>query len=332
MSKVVVVLVAVAAALVAASGSHATFPGPEGRIAFASDRSGGTDNVFTMKPDGSDVRQLTFLTSAQGGDNEPAWSPDGRQLVFTEHNPDGSVWRLWVINADGSNRHPLFAESDGASDFQGNWSPDGKQVIFRRCINADEECAIYAVNTDGSGLRPLTSPTDNKTLNIFDVKPEYSSDGRTLAFASFNRGGVIGAVYTMNLGSGKVDELTPSGIEALDPDWAPDGSRIVFWTHCCMPLASGISAINPDGSGLVQLTSPTDASDLRPSYSPHGDRIAFEHDALDFSTRSIAVMNADGTGETVIQNDAYFPSWGPAASTGTAGDNRDEHHRKEKKR
>src|SRR5579884_4064834 len=282
MSKVVVVLVAVAAALVAASGSHATFPGPEGRIAFASDRSGGTDNVFTMKPDGSDVRQLTFLTSAQGGDNEPAWSPDGRQLVFTEHNPDGSVWRLWVINADG-------------------------------------ECAIYAVNTDGSGLRPLTSPTDNKTLNIFDVKPEYSSDGRTLAFASFNRGGVIGAVYTMNLGSGKVDELTPSGIEALDPDWAPDGSRIVFWTHCCMPLASGISAINPDGSGLVQLTSPTDASDLRPSYSPHGDRIAFEHDALDFSTRSIAVMNADGTGETVIQNDAYFPSWGPAASTGTAG-------------
>ncbi len=312
MSKLVVALVAVAAALAAAIGSRATFPGPEGRIAFASDRSGGTDNVFTMKPDGSDVRQLTFLTAGQGGDNEPAWSPDGTQLVFTEHNADFSVWRLWLIDADGSNRHQLFAETTGASDFQGNWSPDGKQVIFRRCVDADEECAIYTVKSDGHGLRAVTSPKENKKLNIYDVKPEYAPGGRRIAFGSFNRGGVIGAVYLMGARGG-IHELTPSGIEAIDPDWAPDGSRIVFWTHCCMPLPNGISAINPDGSGLVQLTSPTDANDIRPSYSPQGDRIAFEHDSADFSTRSIAVMNADGSGQTVIQDDAYFPNWGPAS-------------------
>src|SRR5712691_4851615 len=53
--------------LAAATPALATFPGADGRIAFGSRRYGGTGNIFTMNPDGSDVHQLTFLTANQGG-------------------------------------------------------------------------------------------------------------------------------------------------------------------------------------------------------------------------------------------------------------------------
>ena len=71
-------LIAVAIFAAESQSAHATFPGKNGRLAFVQ----GPD-VYTMKSDGSDVRQLTALT-----DNNPAfwpiWSPDGKQLAFAE--------------------------------------------------------------------------------------------------------------------------------------------------------------------------------------------------------------------------------------------------------
>ena len=80
------------------------------RIAFQS-RIGGTWQVCTMKPDGSDVRQLTT-----GGNNEdPAWSPDGRLLAFIH---DG---KLWVMEADGTNARQIGAATGQYSNIA--WSP-----------------------------------------------------------------------------------------------------------------------------------------------------------------------------------------------------------------
>src|SRR5437870_13763759 len=88
--------IVIAVGLIVGTGAMATpasasFPGTDGRIGFGSDRYGHTHNIFTMNPDGSDVRQLTFLTSDQGAALNENWSPDGTQLVFEQRNPDGSV-------------------------------------------------------------------------------------------------------------------------------------------------------------------------------------------------------------------------------------------------
>jgi TolB protein len=291
-----------------ATPAQATFPGTNGRIAFGSDRFGGGDhNIFTMNPDGSDVRQLTFLTADQGAALRQAWSPDGSKLVFEQRNTDGSVRQIYMMNADGSNQHLLFSDPS-SGDHDPSFSPDGSRVIFGRCPNDFEGCAIYTVKTDGHGLAAVT----HFTHGVFDFDPVYSPDGRTIAFTSFNRGGVVAAVYLVNPHGSNLRRITPTGVEGVNPDWSPDGTRIAFQANCCLPQGQDqqIWTMNADGSGLKQLTFPGTQHDSTPSYAPAGDRIAFNRDAEDFSTSSVLTMNADGTDVTTIQTDAFLPSWG----------------------
>jgi Tol biopolymer transport system component len=304
----------VAAGLIAtlaadARPAHATFPGPTGRIAFDSARSAGTGNIFTMKPDGSDVRQLTFLTA--GAAVVPAWSPDGRSIAFEEYTADFSSAQIILMNADGSNQRVLFSDP-GYQDILASFSPDGSRVVFSRCSGPREACAIYAIKTDGHGLNALTH--FNQTVNDFDLNPKYAPDGRTVAFGSFNRGGVQVGVYLMDAHGAGIRQLTPSALEAWQPDWSPDGAALAVVSNCCIPQSSAIWRVRPDGSGLQQLTFPGDEHDRMPSYSPQGDQIAFERDTADSSSATIMTMGADGSAPTPIQPDASDPSWGSAGS------------------
>ena len=315
MSKFGLLLGLVAAGLIAAlvgaaRPAHATYPGATGRITFTSDRSGGTDNVFTMRSDGSDVKQLTFLSSGQGFACCSAWSADGHSLGFVEGH--GSGGRLYLMNADGSNQHLLMSEDAAFTDNQPSFSPDGTRVIFARCENAIEECAIYTVKTDGHGLNAITH--FNQSFNVFDLTPKYAPDGNTIAMGSFHRDGVNNGVYLMDPHGNNIRLITPTALEGLDPDWSPDGSTIAFDTNCCNPQPSEIWTVRPDGSNLQQLTSPGTEHDFLPTYSPQGDKIAFERDVADFSTGSILTMNTNGTGQTTIQTDAFQPNWGPNGS------------------
>jgi Tol biopolymer transport system component len=88
------------------------FPGAPGRIAFQSTGAGSWD-VFTMNPDGSDIVDLTNSPTAD--EYDPVWSPGGRQIAFWTDED------IWVMNADGSNLHPLTATSANRAPA---WSPD----------------------------------------------------------------------------------------------------------------------------------------------------------------------------------------------------------------
>jgi TolB protein len=103
--------------------------------------------IYTMRPDGSEVRQLTFNRSA---DRNPAWSPDSRKLAFDSDRDGG--FEIYRMRADGSDQTRLTFNNiyqSGAA-----WSPDGGRIAFHRERNDNLE--VYTMRADGSDQVNLT--------------------------------------------------------------------------------------------------------------------------------------------------------------------------------
>jgi TolB protein len=83
---------------------------PDGaRIAFSSpgigDLPGVSSNVFTVRPDGSGVVQLTHNRGGKVNNGLDSWSPDGKQIAFVSNRT--GTYEIYIMNADGSSARPL---------------------------------------------------------------------------------------------------------------------------------------------------------------------------------------------------------------------------------
>ena len=112
------ILAALALTLLMAAPAQATFPGKNGRIIFASKRTGEWQ-LHSINPDGSNIRQITHLPAPKPGSISTAFlpdvSPDGRRVVFS-HEADDDV-ELYLINLDGTGLTRLTSDPgrfDGA--------------------------------------------------------------------------------------------------------------------------------------------------------------------------------------------------------------------------
>jgi Tol biopolymer transport system component len=121
----------------APSGTGSYFPSwsPDGStIAFWRGSSDGRDGgppdaeIYTIPATGG---RPTRLTNDRVSSIEPAWSPDGSQIVYRTATPDGLV----VMDADGSHAHVVTR--DGTNPWAPSWSPDGTQIAYLACC-ADE--------------------------------------------------------------------------------------------------------------------------------------------------------------------------------------------------
>jgi Tol biopolymer transport system component len=276
--------------------AFATFPGKNGRIAFIQD-----GEVFTINPDGSDIKQLTHL----GPDNSaswPAWSADGKQIVFNEFPPPDGIGEIWAMNADGTNQHLVLAEKNFAEN-RPSFSPDGSKTVFSRCkllVGDGSTCAIHTVGVTGTGLTRIVDyhPDSNQR------SPMFSPDGTKIAFiiSTDAAAGFLGVTYIVNADGTNLHRITEPEPCFIRPDWSPDGNQIVAFAHFCNPRPEEIAVINSDGTGSIQYLTHNGkdyfggSHDRNPAFSPDGNFIVFERNAPDFSGSAIYLMKSDGTG------------------------------------
>ena len=312
-----VLALAAVSIIYAASAFFLFAAGNNGRIAFIK----GPD-LYIMDADGGNVRQLTSFGPYKSA-TLPAWGPDDEEIVFTVTLDDAPA-QLWVMHSDGTHQRALvsdrFMDNTAAS-----FSPDGRTVVFARCLRPETsaslgECAIFRVQTDGSGLAPLTEFHSA----VKDFNPVYSPDGKTLAFESYNREGIRGAIYLMDADGANVRQLTPRALGATTPSWSPDGSKIAFSSDCCTGQNSDIWVIGHDGRGLIRITNSCvgDCGDWEylnsfPSWSTDGGSIAFSQ-AMDTPALGIWVVDAKAAGlngrslSTLIRPGGIQPRWSHA--------------------
>jgi len=135
-----------------------------------------------MKPDGTGIERLTDSPSY---DDQAAFSPDGRQLVFVTTRNGGTA-DLWTLDLQTKKAKALTSGAGG--DFRPSWSPDGKWIAFSSDRESNLPSAhgrwehlqladIFIVRPDGSGLRRITEHGG------FCGTPKWTSDsGHVIAY------------------------------------------------------------------------------------------------------------------------------------------------------
>jgi TolB protein len=308
-------------ATLAVAPALATYPGgTNGRIAMGV-RANGAANIWTMRPDGSGMRQLTV------GPNFklcPSYSPDGRTIAYCA--TAGDAFEIWTMKQNGTKQRQL-THLGGFATFP-DFSPDASKIAFGGTEGTDPNGEIYTVDAHtGGSLHALTSCAA-LPAGCFNDLPVWSPDGTKIAFLHANDvtedGDPINEqVWIMDANGQHAHPLTSSAAPKDQvADWSPDGSKIVF--HAGSSGRGGIWVMNADGSGQHQLsgcsgadTSPcATGDDWGPTWSPDGRKIVFLRDlgALGIADRPVYVMNADGTGQHRITSAPItpgVPAWQP---------------------
>jgi WD40-like Beta Propeller Repeat/HYR domain len=251
-----VALIAVSSLVASTNPAAGAFPGTNGKIAFASNRTG-TFDIFTANGDGSG---LANLTATPGLDElDPAWSADGRRLAFAR---DGAIW---VMDADGGGQAQLTSGSPaGEVDSGPAWSPSGSEIAFARSDTSGNS-GIWAISLNGGSARQLTARTGDTGQDRF---PSWSPDGSTIAFQRDTRG-AASRLALVNSAGGTAD-LVDTGISSSNahPSWSPDGTEIAIDVNG----GEGIAVFQRNGT-RIPLAVFLFGSD--PEWSPDGSAIVY---------------------------------------------------------
>jgi dipeptidyl aminopeptidase/acylaminoacyl peptidase len=128
-----------------------------------------------------------------------AWSPDGKQIVFTSDIAGRS--NLWKVNAAGG--WPIQLTQSDDRQYGAAWSPDGKWIVYQQDHAGDELWDLYAVPSEGGQILNLTN-----TPAIREESPRWSHDGKTIAFSYKPKDGSQYDIAVLDWSTRKVQLLT----------------------------------------------------------------------------------------------------------------------------
>ena len=187
-------------------------PSEAEQIAFVAFRNGAWD-VYSISPDGTNLRQLTADPYA---DDDPAYSPDGTKLVYTSRRNNN--WDLYLLDlVTGTEtqltNHPQY---DGTPA----WHPGGEQIAFES--HRADDLDIWLLNL-GSDAPPINL-TGDSTAGESD--PVWHSDGERLFFASWRAD--TNDLWSLEVASGALTQLTAAPTAEIQPVWNPVQQQLAF--------------------------------------------------------------------------------------------------------
>jgi Tol biopolymer transport system component len=199
----------------------------KGWIVFPARAEKGDWDLFLMRPDGSQKRNITNTPDAN--ESYPLFSRDGKRLLFRrlaageaiDGNDYGRQGVPVVAKSDGTDAKTIGGEGDLP---WASWSPDGKQFA---CLSI--QGVTFADAATGKVTRMLKR-------NGFFQQMTWSPDGAWLSGVS-NSFGTAWSVACMDAKSGETHAVSTT--DNCTPDWFPDGKRMIFSNRHASDVAHG---------------------------------------------------------------------------------------------
>ncbi|MDQ4123033.1 MAG: winged helix-turn-helix domain-containing protein [Acidobacteriota bacterium] len=232
---------------------------PDGRIVYVS-TSGGNHNIWIMKSDGTEQKQLTF---GEHSNFDPSVSPDGRHIVFASER--SGITKIWQMDINGENLKQLTRGD--TSDFLPFHTPDGRAVIYTSSDtrnatlwkvalgenSAPVQLTRYdatwgSVSPDGTliaswhfneqkrAVELIVLPSEGgDPIKSFNVSPttktwsniHWTSDGRALTYIDTIGG--VGNIWIQQLDGGLPRQLTDFKTERVFRfAWSRDGKQLAL--------------------------------------------------------------------------------------------------------
>jgi Tol biopolymer transport system component/serine/threonine protein kinase len=276
-----------------------------------------TVGIWYLRPKPRPVPKVRPLTTYQGSEIGPAFSPDGKQVAFAWDGEKGDKFRIYVKLVDTGT--PLKLTSGPGTDYSPIWSPDGRFIAFYRAQG--EHGQIWIVSALGGPARPVGEATrlfgglswspDGKLLavseasgeatplrlyiislesderrsltsptsaSVSDIAPAFSPDGKTLAFI---RAPENGSIYFLPVSANGAARSEPRRLVIAKHiaafDWTPDGRYIVFSSY--ESASSNLWMIAASGGTPERLIGSENASNV--SVSRAGNRLVYERSSFD---------------------------------------------------
>jgi hypothetical protein len=292
------------------SPARAAYPGHEGLIALV--RNG---NIYTVNPDGSGLRRLTF----DGGNSGPRWSPDGRHIAFI-HRGD-----VWVMRANGIGKTRLTHGAPKVTDSRPSWSPDGRYLAFVARNRGTSYGYLTRYDTATHQLtRFSTDPPQSLQVTALPAAVAWTRNdqGYWLLYNGTGKQCMAG-YYCLNLlgmqtesathGYPSLEQGTKVPQRWLDPDWYPVNP--VYYDGLIATVES-CTASQCTHIGIDSPASPPKPVILPHAYqavfSPTGTRLAFVRDTYGTPEIYLAHDNASGPPDHIRRvSTGNEPDWQP---------------------
>ncbi len=236
---------------------------PDGNtVAFSWNRIGRWE-IYEVALDGSSGPLQ--VTQGGGGKFAPRYAPDGARIAYVLDVDGSEALDACIYDRQSQVHTNLTLDLPGALQPNLSWCPDGSQLAF--ISDRSGRFDTYVALADGGAPRPVLA------LPYSDWDVRWSPDGRHLAVVAATTGQDHGVFIVPSDGGEPFQLAVPGGpINAREPEWAPDGSRLAFTSN--LRGSYDIGVYDLEAREIIWVTE-SNFDDETPGWSPQGDRLVF---------------------------------------------------------